>query len=56
MFTREQRKESLAFCQWLRTRPIDAHLAKTMTPTEIEQLKARARLHTPSYNRRFLTS
>lgn len=38
------RKEKAAFIQWLATHPIDKHLSLTMSPTEIESLKAQTRL------------
>lgn len=49
MYTEAQRKENRAFIQWLSTKPIDRHLALTMSPEAIARLKDHTRIHTPSY-------
>lgn len=36
--------EKMEFVNWMRTRPIDRHLAKTMTEVEIQTLKDKVRL------------
>ena len=41
---RKKRRLAASFERWLSTKPIDKHLAKTLSPAEIQLLKDRTRI------------